>query len=72
MQTHFHKFTMNLTTKNTKKFDWEKEKEAVLLILALQFHLFFPFFLLCKERERGGFRNGICRERERDLVKGIG
>jgi hypothetical protein len=63
---------MNPTTKNTKKL-MRKGKGGCIVDISPPISLVFPiFFLLCRERERGGFRNGICREKERDLVKGIG
>jgi hypothetical protein len=50
-----------------------KGKGGFIADISPPISLVFPiFFLLCRERERGGFRNGIYRERERDLVKGIG
>jgi hypothetical protein len=50
-----------------------KEKGGCIADISPLISLVFPiFFLLCRERERRGFRNGICKERERDLVKGIG
>jgi hypothetical protein len=50
-----------------------KGKGGFIADISPPISLVFPiFFLLCRERERGGFRNGIYIERERDLVKGIG